>query len=182
MSENLKKWDKYFYDLCNVVAQNSKCFSRKVGAILVKDRTVIGTGYNGAPRGLPLCNERFLLDAEIQQEATKWGLSPQKAAKKQVCPRKLLGYKSGEGLEWCTAGHGERNALINSARMGIETKGCTMYMTCEIPCSVCLIEIINSGVLEIVVTGFGYYDRSSDYLLKNSSLQYRKYSHLEEVK
>lgn len=175
---NLRKWDKYFYDLCNVIAGNSKCLSRTVGAVLVKDKSIVSTGYNGPPRGVPVCNKRFLLDEEIQKEADSKGLDYKECAKKDVCPRRLLGYKSGEGLEWCVAGHGERNALINAARMGIATFGAKLYMNCGIPCSACLVEIINAGISEIIVVDFNYYDRSSDYLLKQSGLKYRRYIHL----
>ena len=86
--------------------------------------------------------------------------------------------KSGEGLEWCVAGHAERNALINAARFGIETKGTTMYMDCGTPCTPCLVEIINAGIEEIVITKEHYYDQSAEYLLKESGLKWRIYSHL----
>ena len=72
-----------------------------------------------------------------------------------------MGYKSGEGLQWCIAGHAERNSLINSARMGIKTKHTTLYMDCGIPCTPCLVEIINAGVSEIVVSKTSFYDSSA---------------------
>lgn len=179
---SLEKWDKYFYDICNVVAGNSKCLSRKIGAVLVKENTIIGTGYNGPPRGILTCDQRFLIDPILAEEAEKHGLDPKECAEKKICPRRLLGYKSGEGLEWCVAGHGERNALINSARMGISTKDCTLYMNCGIPCSDCLVEIINSGVSEIVVVGLDFYDKSSKYLMDNvTTLECRTYAHLGDV-
>lgn len=85
-----------------------------------------------------------------------------------------LGDGSGIFSHNCVAGHSERNALINAARNGISTKGTTLYMSCGIPCSPCLVEIINAGVKEIVVTKLNdWYDSSSEYLLKNSGLEYR---------
>jgi dCMP deaminase len=78
-----------------------------------------------------------------------------------------LGYKSGEGLDLCVAGHAERNALINAARNGIAVKGTTIYMNCPIPCKDCLIEIINAGISEIVVTEQSFYDETSKYILDN---------------
>lgn len=169
-------WDKYFFDVCNVVASNSKCFSRKVGAIVVRDKSIISTGYNGPPRGVPDCYERIArkLDAKLYEELTKkYG---ENIPFTGVCPRKLLGFKSGEGLEWCVAGHGERNALINAAREGISTKNAIMYMNCNVPCSPCLVEIINAGISEMVVTKMEYYENvSSEYLIKESGLKVRTY-------
>ena len=97
-----------------------------------------------------------------------------------TCPRYILGYKSGQGLDLCVAGHADRNALINAARFGIETKGCKLYMDCGVPCTPCLVEIINAGVEEIIVTKMFYYDMSAEYVLKNSPLKYRVYDHLKE--
>ena len=91
------------------------------------------------------------------------------------CPRRILGFKSGEGLEWCVAGHAERNALINSARLGIPTLGTKMYMNCGIPCTPCLVEIINAGVEEIILTKFVGYDQMSEYLLRHSGIKVRVY-------
>ena len=98
-----------------------------------------------------------------------------------VCPRYVpeFGFKSGEGLEWCVAGHAERNALINAARAGIATKGLKMYMDCQIPCTPCLVEIINAGIEEIIVTGFKFYDQSAEYVLSESGLKWRIYDHLK---
>jgi len=164
-------WDHWFYNLCMTVASNSKCFSRKIGAILVKDKSIISTGYNGPPRGVPTCNKRWNIDkAFINKYKDKICLD---TVIHDVCPRKVLGFKSGEGLDICISGHGERNALINAARMGIGTKNTIMYMNCGIPCTPCLVEIINAGVNEIVVSSLTYYDFSAHYLLENSNLKVR---------
>ena len=163
-------WDQYYLNICNAVAQNSKCLSRKIGAILVKDKSIISTGYNGPPRSVPHCSERYLLDPVIRE------LTKDIPIDRGICPRQCLGYKSGEGLHLCVAGHAERNALINAARHGICTKGSTIYMTCGIPCKDCLIEIINAGVSEIVVTDMNsFYDTMSEYLIKHSNLKIREF-------
>ena len=110
---------------------------------------------------------------------TRDGTTPDERDVETKCPRYMLRFKSGEGLEWCVSGHAERNSLINAARMGIATKGAKMYMNCGIPCTPCLVEIVNSGIEEIIVTKVEYYDISAEYLLKNSNLKYRIYDHLK---
>ena len=75
----------------------------------------------------------------------------------------------------------ERNALINAARMGIQTKDCYLYMDCGVPCTPCLVEIINAGIKEIIITELKFYDQSSQYLLKEADdLQVRLYSSICE--
>ncbi len=171
-------WDKYFYDITNAVAFNSKCLSRKIGAILVQDKTIIGSGYNGPPRGIPHCGERYEIDDPLKTELDKRGIKKYEHTV-QFCPRQTLGYKSGEGLEWCVAGHAERNALINSARLGIKTLGTKMYMNCGTPCTPCLVEIINAGIEEIIITKYNNYDLMATYLLKHSILKVRLYDFVE---
>jgi len=175
-------WDEWFHTMCVSVATKSQCLSRQIGAVLVKDRSIISTGYNGPPRGVPHCGHRHKLDPDLMADYEAKGLDKEDVGNKtaEKCPRYILGYKSGEGLELCVAGHAERNALINAARAGIKTKKCTLYMDCGVPCTPCLVEIINAGIKEIVVTKMTYYDRSSEYLLKNSSLLCRVYDHLKE--
>lgn len=181
------EWDPWYLELCNVVAKKSQCLSRKIGAILVRDKTVVSQGYNGPPRGVMTCDERWNFDHEMQNKAGFGGLSPMSFVKKYkedlegICPRYVpeMGFKSGEGLEWCVAGHAERNALINAARLGIPTKGAKLYMNCGIPCTPCLVEIINAGISEIIVTKLTFYDQSAEYLLKYSGLAFRVYEHLD---
>jgi len=177
-----RKWDEYYYRTCKEVASNSKCLSRSVGAILVRDKSIISTGYNGPPRGVPHCNERYTVDSKLISELRKKGVDPTDTSNWNTCPRYVLGFKSGEGLEWCIAGHAERNCLINAAREGTCTKGSSIYMDCGIPCSPCLVEIINAGVLEVVVARKTYYDLMSEFLVKNSELTIRIYKHLCEHK
>jgi dCMP deaminase len=172
-------WDKWYHELCITVGKNSKCLSRHIGAVLVKDKSVVATGYNGPPRGLPTCSQRYILDPELQALLTRDGRTPSDEDIKNICPRYIAGFKSGEGLEWCVAGHAERNALINAAREGTSTKGSILYMDCGIPCTPCLVEIINAGVVEIVVTKMEFYDKSSMYTLDNIKLSCRLYDHLK---
>jgi len=179
------EWDQWYHELCTVVAKKSQCLSRKIGAILVRDKAVISQGYNGPPRGVMPCDERWYVDHEMQKAAGFIDMSPMEYANKfkkieGICPRyvKEMGFKSGEGLEWCVAGHAERNAIINAARFGIKTKGTIIYMDCGVPCTPCLVEIINAGIKEIVVASEVIYDQSAAYLLKESGIPWRVYKHL----
>jgi len=170
-------WDNYFFTICDTLAGNSKCFSRQIGAILVRDKSIISTGYNGPPRGIPPCDRRYEIDKKLREKFISEGFDVEN---EELfigrCPRYVLGFQSGEGLEWCVAGHSERNCLINAARNGINTKGTTMYMSCGIPCTPCLIEIINAGVEEIVVTQSNFYDVSAEYLIDKSDLRVRTFN------
>ena len=212
--ENPKSWDEYFYNFCVTAASNSKCLSRKIGAVIVRDKTILSTGYNGPPRGVMTCDKRWLHDPEIRKEFNKRVTEKGRSDKvleetsflvqgkvemntphgeksrwskefKGICPRyvKNMGYGSGQGLEWCVAGHAERNAIVNAARMGMpELKGCSIYMSCGVPCTPCLIEIINAGIEEIICTEISFYafDRSCKYLLDNSDVKIRKFDFIEE--
>jgi len=181
-----ESWDRWFYNMCLEVAANSKCFSRKIGSVLVKDKSIISTGYNGPPRGVPTCDKRWRIDPKFYTKYAKEYAEFLKDGKSSegVCPRRIIGFPSGQGLEICPAGHAERNALINAARHGIRVKGMsdeptTLYMSCGVPCSPCLVEIINAGVSEIVVTGISLYDATAEYLLQNSNLKIRLFSFLK---
>lgn len=172
----MMNWDKYFLEICKTVGLNSKCLSRQIGAIIVRDKTIISTGYNGPPRGVPHCGERYLRDGNLYNKLVSdpkihemmYGREIEKS-----CPRKILQFKSGEGLEWCVAGHAERNAIVNAARHGISIKDSTLYCNCPVPCTPCLIEIINAGIKEIVVTKLEYYDIMGEYLVKESGIKLR---------
>ena len=134
-----KRWDDYYYKIAKVVGENSKCYSRKVGVIVVRDKQIISTGYNGPASGVKHCEER----------------NPNK---EKECPRRLLGYGSGEGLSICRAAHGETNSLIQAAKFGISTNGATMYCDCNIPCNECAKLIINAGISEIVINDLIEYE------------------------
>jgi dCMP deaminase len=184
------EWDDWYLEICNIVAKKSQCLSRKIGAILVNDKTIVSQGYNGPPRGVITCDERWYADEKMREYAGFSGRDINssgfetfyKVMLEGKCPRYVqeMGFKSGQGLEWCVAGHAERNTLINAARFGIATKGLKMYMNCGIPCTPCLVEIINAGIEEIIVTKLTYYDQSAEYLLKQSGLKYRTFNVLKD--
>jgi len=187
------EWDQWYHEICIIVAKKSQCLSRHVGAILVRDKAIVSQGYNGPPRGVQTCDKRWLNDPELRKAAgfeteySKYINQTQIERKyetelKGICPRYIpeMGFKSGEGLEWCVAGHAERNVLINAARLGIPTKGAKMYMDCGIPCTPCLVEIINAGIEEIIVTKLEFYDQSAEYVLNEGKIKWRTYNHLKE--
>lgn len=204
--ENPASWDEYFYRLAVTVASNSKCLSRKIGSVIADGHTIISTGYNGPSRDVRRCDERWLVDPEIikefNQRVTDKGRSDKVISKEfwskdlkseerykeefeGICPRyvKDMGFKSGQGLEWCVAGHAERNAIVNAARKGMPAlEGCSIYMTCGVPCTPCLIEIKNAGITEIVCTEIAFYDfdRSCKYQLDESGLAIRKFDFIED--
>jgi dCMP deaminase len=121
----------------------SKCLSRKIGAILVKDNRVIATGYNGPPSGVPHCDYRAIDVAHRTAPYTDHFVA-------EECPRRRLGIPSGEGLEICPAVHAEINPIMQAARMGISTNGATLYCYCGTPCINCAKEIIQSSIKRVV--------------------------------
>jgi len=172
-------WDEYYLELCKTVAKNTKCLSRQIGAILVRDKSIVSTGYNGPPRGVMTCQDRCREDQTLKECLWEHNIDPENAYVMNQCPRQILGFKSGEGLEWCVAGHAERNCLINAAREGVKTKGTILYCDCGIPCGDCYIELINAGIVEIVCTKLTYYDHKSEYLRNNSNINVRVFEHLK---
>lgn len=173
-----ENWDRYFLKLCKDVASNSKCYSRQIGAILVKDNIVISTGYNGPARKIPECKERFFKDQNFINECDKRNLTIDKIFMENVriCPRQFLGYKSGEGLEWCNAIHAEKNCLLSAARLGIKTKGSSLYINSKISCCTqCLSACIQCGIEEIVVIKNDIYDVSVQWVIDNSSIKIREF-------
>lgn len=117
-------WDEYFMNIAKVVALRSNCLKRKVAAVIVRDKRIVSTGYNGTPRGVTNCNEGG-------------------------CPRCNSFAKSGSGLEDCYCSHAEENAITQSAYHGVEIKGSTLYTTFS-PCLLCTKMIINSGISEVI--------------------------------
>jgi len=168
--------NKYYLDIAKQVGENSKCLSRKIGAIIITpDGTVVGTGYNGPPRNVAHCDseERFeWLTRALKQE--RFGRIDEFLKENgygQRCPRQIVGYKSGEGLHLCTAGHAERNAIVNSAREGIRTKGCYLVCSCPLPCFECCKEIINAGIVKIICYEGNEYDTMSRWLLEQAGIE-----------
>jgi dCMP deaminase len=117
-------WDEYFISIANVVSSRSTCLRRKVGAVIVRERQIVSTGYNGAPKGTPHCLETG-------------------------CLREKHGVPSGERHEICRGSHAEINAIAQAAAMGSATAGSVIYCTHE-PCSFCTKALINAGIRRIV--------------------------------
>lgn len=171
----IDNWDEYFFNICRQAARNSKCLSRRIGAVLVYDKSVISSGYNGPPRGVPRCDKRWELDPKFIEKYKSKIVNPDEDLEGK-CPRYPLGAKSGQLLNICPAAHAEENSILDAARRGITTKGSTMYMTCGVPCTQCLIKIIQAGVSEVVVTGLTFYDENAEWLLNNSDVKVRLYN------
>ena len=139
-------WDEYFIHLAFEVAKRSTCLRRVVGAIIVKDRRILATGYNGVPSGLRHCEETG-------------------------CLREQLGVPSGQRHEICRGLHAEQNAIIQAARYGIDIEGSSIYITTQ-PCSVCAKMLINAGIKEIVFA-IPYPDALSEELLSETDILIR---------
>lgn len=133
------------------VAKWSSCYkqNRQVGAIIVKNKRILTTGYNGAPQGVTSCKERG------------------------ECLREKLGIESGTRHELCYAVHAEQNAIIQAARLGIVLEGATLYCTHQ-PCVICAKMIINAGIKRIVYKE-GYPDEFSRKLLEEGGVQLEQY-------
>ena len=135
-------WDSYFMEMAELVAKRSTCIRRNVGAVVVQDRRIVATGYNGAPKGLAHCSEIG------------------------GCLRQKLGIPSGERHEMCRALHAEQNAIIQAATSGQSVEGATIYITHQ-PCVICAKMIINAGIEKIIVKE-GYPDELSTQLLEEA--------------
>lgn len=140
-------WDEYFMDIACLVSRRSTCCRRQVGAVLVRDKRVLATGYNGAPTGLPHC-----LDIG--------------------CLREELGVPSGERHELCRGLHAEQNVIIQAAYHGVSIKGATLYCT-NLPCSICCKMLINAGIREIKYQD-GYADTMAEDMIKAAGLALTK--------
>ncbi len=122
--EQRPSWDEYFMTLANEVATRTTCLRRTVGAVIVKDKRILATGYNGAPSGLRHCAETG-------------------------CLRQQLGIPSGQRSEICRGLHAEQNAIVQAARYGIDIAGASIYVNTQ-PCVICAKMIINAGITEVV--------------------------------
>ena len=140
------EWDLHFMREAKLWASRSKCLSRKIGAVLVKDKHVIATGYNGPPSGVPHCDYRIVDMANKSAPYVDYFVD-------DTCPRRRLGFKSGEGMEHCVAVHAEINPIMQAAKMGISTEGATLYAYCGTPCVNCMKEIIQAGIKRVVCLG-----------------------------
>jgi len=138
-------WDEYFMEMAALTSRRSTCMRRQVGAVIVKDKHIISTGYNGAPRGIKHCEERG------------------------GCLREKLNVPSGERHELCMALHAEQNAIIQAATLGQSIEGGVIYVTHQ-PCVICAKMIINAGIKRIVVRE-GYPDQLSRDILGEAGLR-----------
>ncbi|GKX30613.1 dCMP deaminase [Vallitalea longa] len=141
-------WDEYFMDIVEIIKGRSTCLRRKVGAVIVKDRRILTTGYNGAPSGCKHCEE-------------------------VGCLREELGIPSGQRHELCRASHAEQNAIVQAAMHGVSIDGGTIYVTDQ-PCVICSKLIINAGLKRVVFKG-SYPDELSMELLKEAGIIVDKY-------
>lgn len=142
-------WDEYFMEIAEVVGKRATCLKRKVGAILVKDKHILSTGYNGAPRGLKSCDEIG------------------------TCLRAEMKVPSGQRHELCRGLHAEQNAVIQAAFHGVKVEGATMYCN-FLPCVICTKILINAGIKRIVFKGY-YPDDLAIQLLKESKIELSLY-------
>jgi dCMP deaminase len=167
-----EEWDIFYLKLAKEISKQSKCLSRQIGAVIVKNNSVISIGYNGAPRGVFHCQERpidFFNDIE-----KKYSDKTSQETHITECPRRLYGYKSGEGLHLCPAQHAEENAITNATRNGVSCFGATMYAFCGEVCKNCAGTIINSGIKELVyLRSEKEYDNYSKVLLTESGIVVR---------
>ncbi len=138
-------WDEYFMEMAKLAARRSTCLRRNVGAVVVKDKHVVATGYNGAPKGVSHCDEIG------------------------GCLREQLKVPSGQRHELCRALHAEQNAIVQAATLAQSIEGGIMYVTHQ-PCVICAKMIINAGISKIVVNE-GYPDELATNILKEAGLK-----------
>ena len=137
-------WPEYFMSIAKLVASRSTCMRRSVGAVLVKGKRILATGYNGVPTGIVHCSEAG-------------------------CIRESLEINSGERHELCRGLHAEQNVIIQAAYYGVTTKGTTIYSTHK-PCIICSKMLINAGVEKIIYLE-GYPDPLADKMLDEANIE-----------
>lgn len=137
-------WDKYFVEIAKLVSTRSTCLRRKVGAILVKDKRILSTGYNGAPTGLKHCDE-------------------------VGCLRQKEKVPSGQRHELCRGLHAEMNTLLQACSYGVNLKGATLYSTNQ-PCMLCAKMLINAGIEKVVILA-EYPDKQALSILREAKIK-----------
>jgi dCMP deaminase len=170
-------WDAYFLGIAKAVSENGKCRSRKIGAVLVQGKSIVSTGYNGPPSGMRPCDERWIDDNLYEP----YGIRVESLVP-QSCPRQVLEFPSGQGLQFCVAGHAERNALLQAAKLGIKTDGATLYCYCgQAACKDCAIEIVNAGIKEFVYIddGSSLYDNLAIEIFNECGVKVRAVEYAE---
>ncbi len=142
-------WDEYFMDIAHVVAKRGNCCRRKVAALIVRDRRIISTGYNGTPRGIDNCYEGG-------------------------CPRCASDAPSGESLGECICAHAEENAIVQAAYHGISVNQGVLYCTLS-PCLMCTKMIINAGIKEVVYDTEYHFSEQARSLFSSSGIICRQF-------
>ena len=147
----MDKWDRRFMELSWVISNWASCYqpNRKIGCVIVKNKRIVTTGYNGAPAGIRTCVERG------------------------ECLRKKIGVASGTRAELCYAIHAEQNAIIQAAKLGSSIDGATLYCTHQ-PCVICAKMIVNAGIRRVVYEE-GYPDEFAREMLKEGGVQLERY-------
>jgi dCMP deaminase len=146
-------WDTYFMDIAHVVKSRGNCIRRKVAAVVVKDRRVVSTGYNGTPRGVRNCCDGG-------------------------CPRCESDAPSGADLGECICSHAEENAITQAAYHGTGLKGATLYCTLS-PCLICAKMIINAGIEEVVYESDYEFAEQTRLLFDEAGVRCRQYTREE---
>ncbi len=179
----MNDWDTYFMEIAKKVSSRSKCLSRQVGVVVVKNNKFpVSTGYNGPPMGIKSCSDN--------DTRSNWWIGRVKDTRKtyvaimndlNTCPRKIAGYQSSARLHHCPAAHAERNAIDIAARLGHSLEGCKMYLHGPTPCLECSKSIINAGITEVISSGSTYdIDRYSNgisgvEMLRRAKINLREY-------
>ncbi|MFH1338724.1 MAG: cytidine/deoxycytidylate deaminase family protein [Candidatus Omnitrophota bacterium] len=148
-------WDDYFLQMAEFVAKRSTCLRRHVGAVVVRDKRVLATGYNGAPSGLGHCTDIG-------------------------CVRQKLKIPSGQRQELCRGLHAEQNVIIQAGIHKVDLKGSTIYVTNQ-PCVICSKMLISIGVKEIVMLE-GYPDELARRMLKEAGIKIKKSDELSSLR
>jgi len=148
----MDKWDARFIEMAHLVATWASCYQekRKIGAVIVRNKRVLTTGYNGAPSGVQTCIERG------------------------ECLRRVMGIPSGTRQEVCYAIHAEQNAIIQAAKLGVSIEGATLYCTHQ-PCAVCAKMIVNAGIARVVYVE-GYPDEFAVRMLREGGVELEAYA------
>ena len=139
-------WEIYFMRISRLVASRSTCLRRQVGAVIVREKRILATGYNGAPNNTPHC---FELPGG--------------------CLREARNIPSGQRQELCRGLHAEQNAILQAAAFGVSLKGSDIYCTHQ-PCITCAKMLINSGILRVVYLG-DYPDELSLQMMKEGNIK-----------
>ncbi|MCE9612802.1 MAG: dCMP deaminase family protein [Lentisphaerae bacterium] len=142
-------WDTYFMDIAHVVARRANCCRRQVAALIVKDRRIISTGYNGTPRGVTNCNEGG-------------------------CQRCAGDAPSGSDLGECICCHAEENAISQAAYHGIAVAGAMLYCTLS-PCLLCAKMLINAGIRDVVFEEEYSFSSQTRQLLDQAAVSCRQF-------